>query len=71
MQPGHDLLDPLLELELALVEPVEVGALAGALLAPLSEGRVQVERHPVAQVFREQVEPGLELASVEQVRLAV
>jgi len=61
-----DLLNAFREIVLAFVEPIGVGAFAGVLVARTVERDVARDRHPVADVGGEQVEPFGEAAVVEQ-----
>src|SRR5262249_18780188 len=56
---------------LAVVEPVDLGALARELSLRGVGRSVATHRHPVARIFREQVQPLLVAALVENLGLAV
>src|SRR5262249_20534006 len=56
---------------LALVEPVDVEALAGELALGVVVGYVAAHRHPVTRVVGEEREPLVEAAGVEELRLGV
>ena len=68
---GEELLHAAAQRVLALVEPVDVQALAGELALPLVVGDVAPHGHEVARVVGEQIEPLLVAPLVEQLGLAV
>src|SRR5260370_17465009 len=71
MDAGEDLLHAAGERVLALVEPVDVGALTREFTLALVVRHVAPDRHPVADVLGEQVEPVLIPALVEQLGFPV
>jgi hypothetical protein len=65
---GEDLVDPLGQRPLVLVEPADALALPGVLaLGVLAELHVSPDRHEVCDVVRQQAEPVAEPALIEQV----
>src|SRR5204863_3857585 len=69
--PRQELRAPAGERLLALVEPVDLGRLAGECALGLAEFDVAPHRHPVADVVGEQTEPFLVTPLVQKLGLAI